>query len=303
VTVAADGGRDLLEAVRGRAEWRPWLAVLEAVTEATGDRAWRVAVPESPLTTETRAPLLSGATLTPDARLVRRWCRRLLETAAEAGGPAAALARTARAGDEALAELLESGLEQDGARLSALAVRLGVEPEALAAVGSVAAVPLLRACTERWRERVPAAWEHGYCPICGAWPTLAEARGLDRARRLRCGRCAADWPFAWLRCAYCGCDDHERVGSLVVVGSEGAEARHQRMSLETCGNCRGYLKSITTLGATPADEVALLDLATVDLDVAVLGQGYRRPAGAGARLGARVRPRAGGLLSGWRAAG
>ena len=188
------------EAARSHAEWRPWLVVIEAVAEATGDRTWRLAVPEAPATTDPDAPLLTGAVLAPDVRLVRRWCRRLLETAAQAGGAAAALASAGRADDGALAELLDSALAQDAARVSALAVRLGVEPEALGAVAGVVAVPLLRACAERWRDRVPSAWRHGYCPLCGAWPALAEARGLERARRLRCGRCAGDWSFAGLRC-------------------------------------------------------------------------------------------------------
>jgi FdhE protein len=299
-------GSALAEAARSHPEWRPWLAVVEAVAEAAGDRAWRLAVPEAPAAGDGLAPLLTGAVLTPDVRLVRRWSRHLLETAAKAGGAAAALASAARADDGALGELLESALAQDSPRVSALAVRLGVEPEALAAVAGVAAVPLLRACAERWRERLPAAWSHGYCPLCGAWPALAEARGLERTRRLRCGRCAADWSFAWLRCVYCGEDDHERLGSLVVSPPRFARTAKivpnpiARTIVETCSSCRRYLKTSTTLAPTPADELALLDLATVELDVVVLEQGYRRPEGPGVALGACVRPRASGRLGGWR---
>jgi len=291
MSVATGRRASLADGARGRAEWQPWLAVLDAVAESSGDRAWRLAVPEAPA--DGAAPLLAGATLTPDARLVRRWARRLLETAAAAGGAAAALAGAARADDAALAELLDGGLAQDAARVSALAIRLGVEPEALGAVAVVAPTPLLRASAERWRDRLAAPWGHGYCPLCGAWPALAEARGLERARRLRCGRCAADWPIAWLRCAYCGVDDHRRLGSLVAE-------RLSQVTIDTCGACRGYLKTLTTLGPTPADELGLLDLATVELDIAALEQGYRRPAGLGAALGARVRPRASGLRGGWR---
>jgi FdhE protein len=296
VTLATAPGRTLAGIARSHAEWRPWLAVLEVVAEAAGDRGWRLAVPAVPEPPDDARPLLSGATLTPDARLARRWLRRLLETAAEAGGPAAALAGAARADDDVHAELLESGLAQDSARISGLAMRLGVEPQALAAVAVVAPVPLLRACAERWRDRLSNGWSHGYCPLCGAWPALAEARGLERARRLRCGRCAADWAFGWLRCVYCGMDDHARLGSLV---SE-VEAARRASSVDTCLACRGYLKTMTTLGPTPADDLPLLDLTTVELDVAALEQGYLRPDGPGAALRARVQPRAAGLLGGWR---
>lgn len=292
MSVAAARRPSLADAARSRVEWRPWLAVLEAVADAAGDRAWRLAVPELPVPPDADAPRLSGATLTPDTRLVRRWARRLLETAAAAGGAAAALTGAARADDVAFAELLDGGLAQDTARISALAVHLGVEPEALAAVALVAPAPLLRACAERWREQQPAAWRHGYCPLCGAWPAMAEARGLERARRLRCGRCAADWAIAWLRCVYCGMDDHTQLGGLV-------SGERTQVTVDTCGACRGYLKTVSTLGPTPADEIGLLDLATVELDVAALEQGYRRPTGLGAPLAARVRPRAHGLLGGW----
>jgi FdhE protein len=292
VSLATARRPSLADAARSRAEWRPWLAVLDSVAEAAGDRAWRLAVPEAPAPPDADAPLLRAATLTPDARLVRRWARRLLETAAAAGGAAAALAAAGRADDAALAELLDSGLAQDAGRISALAIRLGVEPEALAAVAALAPAPLLRACAERWRDRLPAAWPHGYCPLCGAWPSLAEARGLERARRLRCGRCAADWGIEWLRCVYCGMDDHTQLGGLV-------SGERAQVTVDTCGACRGYLKTVNTLGATPADEIGLLDLATVELDVAALEQGYRRPAGPGAPLDAHVRPRPRGLLGGW----
>ena len=293
----------LTEVARARADWRPWLAVLETVAEAAGDRAWRIAVPDAPAV-ESGAPLLVGAAFSLDARLVRRWGRRLVATAAEAGGAAASLDRLARADADTLGELLEAALGQDTARLGELAVRTGVGGDALGAVASVMAVPLLRACAERWRERMPAAWDHGYCPICAAWPVVAEARGLERARRLRCGRCAADWPTAWLRCPYCGLDDHTRLGSLVV--REEAEARRgvatrdvvRRTTVETCEACRGYLKTVTTLGPTAADELALVDLATVELDVRAIEAGYARPAGPGVAVHARVQLR-GGVLAGW----
>jgi hypothetical protein len=30
---------------------------------------------------------------------------------------------------------------------------------------------------------VSPVWKPGYCPICGGWPTLAEACGLERSRQ------------------------------------------------------------------------------------------------------------------------
>ncbi|MGH7278186.1 MAG: formate dehydrogenase accessory protein FdhE, partial [Candidatus Rokuibacteriota bacterium] len=114
-------------------------------------------------------------------------------------------------------------------------------------------------------------WSQGYCPVCGGWPTLAEARGLERSRQLRCGPCGGDWRTTWLRCPYCGNDDHHRLGSLVPDG--GGETR----KVETCEGCRGYIKTLATLTPRAGAGVMLEDLATVDLDVAALEQGYERP--------------------------
>src|SRR5438552_1345771 len=64
-------------------------------------------------------------------------------------------------------------------------------------------VELLRACGRQLQTHIPSGWSRGYCPVCGAWPVLAELRGLERTRCLRCGRCGVDWQRPWLACVYC----------------------------------------------------------------------------------------------------
>jgi FdhE protein len=130
---------------------------------------------------------------------------------------------------------------------------------------------MLQACRKAWTPLVSAAWAEGYCPICGGWPTLAEARGLDGLRRLRCGRCGGDWRTEWLRCPFCGERDHEHLGSLVPEGSE-------RRTVDVCERCRHYVKAVTSLAPIRPEDVVLLDLATLVLDVVALDRGYVRPA-------------------------
>jgi FdhE protein len=288
----------LAEIARGRAEWRPWLALLDVTQEATGDPGWTAAVPPEPGTRADRAPLLAGTTLAVDPRLLRRWLERLIRTAA--AGTAAPLAAAARADTDRLVALLEAGLVEDAARVAAIAAALGADAGALGAVAGVAPMPVLRACAARWADRVPPGWSGGACPVCGAWAVFAEVRGLEQARRLRCVRCAADWATSWLRCPFCDADDHEALGSLVLTLSpeEDGPLRLARVAtgVDTCAACRGYLKTVTTLAPTPADDLGLLDLTTVELDAAALARGYARPAGPGAALDAHVvvreRPRA-----------
>lgn len=282
MTLAPAGGPALADLARSRAEWRPWLLVLEAVGDATRDPGWAEAVPAATSAPDERTPLLAGVTVTVPVRRLRRWLADLLERAAAGGGPAASLAGIAGADTDRLAALFEAGLDQDTARVAALAESLGADHDALQAVAAVAPVPFLHACAGRWSPRVSPTWGAGYCPVCGAWPLLAEARGLERTRRLRCTRCAADWGAEWLRCPYCGTREHERLGALV------PEAAPETRRVETCDACRGYLKTITTLAPIPAADLGLLDLTTVELDVAAVTAGYARPARPACELGVRL---------------
>jgi FdhE protein len=295
---------DLAGRVRERAEWHAWVRVLDAVNAEARAGAWRAIVPEPPGAAPDHWPLLMGVTFTVGGQMLRRWFRRLLRTAAGAGGPAGTLAAIGGASTEDLASFLEAGLARDAARVAALATALGVDAGALGAVAAVAPVPLLRACAERWSVRLLPTWRHGWCPVCGAWPILAEARGLERARRLRCGRCAADWWAAWLWCVYCGADDHARLGSLVLTEEtsdpSGSGLARVATSIDTCAVCGSYVKTVTTLTPTPADDLALLDLATLELDVAALERGYGRPPAAGAVVDSRVVTPPGRLGGWWR---
>jgi FdhE protein len=263
--------------------WRPWLVVLKEVLRAGADGGWDRAVPAAPEPRSDAAPLLAGATLAVERDAATRWLRRLFGAAADAGGDAAAtLGGAARSpGLDPLA-VLEAALEQDGARLDAMATTVGAAAPAFRAVADLAAIPLAQACGRRWAVAVDPGWTRGHCPVCGGWPTLAEARGVERTRRFRCARCGGDWATAWLRCAYCDNGDHERLGAL--VPERGGETRR----VEVCHLCRGYLKTLATLRASDAAGLLLDDLATVDLDVAAVAQGYARPARAACVLGVRV---------------
>lgn len=247
---------------------RPWQLLLEAVERETGAPPWSRAVPAPGPGGDDR-PLLDGVTIRLEGHALRRWTERLLDTAAGNGGPAATLAGAAARVD--LRALLHAALSGDGERVRALAEQAGSDHEALAAVAPLLPVPLLRACAAAWAARVPPDWGRGHCPVCGAWPTLAEARGLERARQLRCGPCGADWQMQWLTCPYCHTSDHDRL--RVLVPTTGGETR----KVEACGACGGYVKTFTTLTARAPAAVMLEDLTSVELDVVALERGYHRP--------------------------
>lgn len=113
-----------------------------------------------------------------------------------------------------------------------------------------------------------SAWQRGYCPMCGSWPLLAEFRGLEQTRLLRCGWCAAEWKVPRLFCPFCENRDHHSLGYLIVEG-DGSKYR-----INTCDSCRSYLKMVTTLGPLTGPQLLAADVVTIHLDIAALEKGY-----------------------------
>jgi FdhE protein len=283
---------------------------------AAAESAWAEMVPDlPPERLRDGRPLLHGATVAVDAE---RLGRLLVELEAAAGhpageGPGGEAGRPTGGADGALTRslsrrergrgggrlvqvqvgpslaLLEATIAQASERIGELAEEAGVDADRLATLGHALALPLLQAVGRRAEPRLEGSgWEAGYCPVCAAWPTLAELRGLERERWLRCGRCGAGWRFRQLGCPYCGENDHRRLGYLAP-----RDDRESRRA-EHCDSCHGYVKALTVLGPIRAGDLAAEDLATVELDLAAVERGYGRPAAPGFPLALRVAARPAG---------
>ncbi len=263
-----------------RPEWRTWLRLLRAAAGAI-DSEWFSAGNAAELLppTETGAPLLHAHEFSVAADRVNDLVTQLLAITSTGGNGSPPIERLASG--ESLG-LLEAALRSEEESVVALADRLQVSPGILRAVSEFLVLPLLHSAASALADKQPRHWPYGYCPVCGTRPTLAELRGLDRARLLRCGRCGAAWEMAWLRCVHCGERDHNRLGSLV------PEERAETHKVETCESCGGYLKVLTTLEASSHLDLLLRDLDTVDLDLVALDRGYARPSGPGFALEVRV---------------
>jgi len=260
---------------RDNPESEAWLGLLDAALgESENSATWDAAVPtaaERPI----KAPVLSHAQITLDGRAARRWVRRLLQ-----------LTPTVNWRRIDGLELLEAAVCHDDARIDALAATAGeakvADAHALRVVGQMAALPLLQACGRRLASELPATWWEGYCPLCGAWPVVAEYTGLERKRQLRCGRCGTGWAIPLLRCVFCDETQHDNLGYLT------PEAGEQTRKIEVCHTCKGYLKGVTTVRPLAPWAILLDDLTTVPLDVAALERGYRRPERPGYALEAHI---------------
>lgn len=254
---------------RTRPEWSPWIAVVEESLRDTNDGRWDRIVPEAD--TARRPPLLDGASIVVDEGAARDLLTRLIRTATSIGTPKMSSLEPALRRDIDVAGLFAASVCQDRDRVSEVAAACGVDDEALQAVVALLAIPFLQACNRRWKSPLTESFSQGYCPMCGSWPVLAEMRGIERNRYLRCGRCGSEWLSQILHCAYCGTTDHEHLASLVPEKADSGGA------IEACRQCHTYLKVFTRLQGSPPAEVLLQDLATVDFDVAALEKGFSRP--------------------------
>jgi FdhE protein len=155
--------------------------------------------------------------------------------------------------------------------VTSMAQGLQLDPGLVWTLAQNALKPALRA----WgRQLAPLAegipWQKGSCFICGSAATLAELQENNQVKHLRCGQCGADWLFRRLQCVYCGNEDHHTLSYLY------AENQRERMRVEVCDKCKGYLKVITAFAPTPPELLPVEDLATLHLDYIAQGRGYAR---------------------------
>jgi FdhE protein len=266
-------------------EWRPWLAVLAELGGALDAPDWRAFVP-CPAVQDERTPLLAGARLDVEPQALARLWDTLTRAAAHGGAPGFSGLRGVSFPAGRVMAFFSAALEGDERALERAAGDAQIPAEPLRALAGLLPIPFLHACARAWDSEVSAGWRQGYCPVCGAWPALAEICGVERSRFLRCGRCGSAWQALHLSCPYCGTLDHNDLASLVT------EDGGSKSSIEACRRCHGYVKSFARLRCTAPRQVMLDDLASVELDLAAAERGYRRPLGAGHALRITVSPRA-----------
>jgi formate dehydrogenase formation protein len=227
-----------------------------------------------------RAVEKSGERLPPDAPALYALADAGDEPRGESGASAglrAAAARQIRLTLEQnnleLSTLLPRVAAGDSGYVTTLAQSLKLDPALLWTLAQSAFKPALR----DWaKELMPLAreseWHRGYCFICGAGATLGELQGNDQIKHLRCSQCGSDWVFRRIQCMYCGNDDHTTLGYFY------ADAQREKLRVEVCDRCHGYLKVIAAFDPTPSELLPVEDLATLHLDYIAQEQGYARVA-------------------------
>ncbi|MDF3053714.1 MAG: formate dehydrogenase accessory protein, partial [Geminicoccaceae bacterium] len=197
-----DTASRLAELERQRPEWQSWFSLLDLVRNAFDDAGWHAPLGEQDASDgyagSGDAPLLNGRTLKVNAGVAQRLVRQIASSAAAGNLANTASLRGYHPSPADAVALIEAAVRQESRELAAAADGAVVERGSLMSLAHLAALPLLQSCGRLLADQVPRYWPHGCCPICAAWPILAERRGLDRSRQLRCGRCGVEWEVQWL---------------------------------------------------------------------------------------------------------
>jgi FdhE protein len=110
----------------------------------------------------------------------------------------------------------------------------------------------------------------GLCPACGSPPVSSSVVGWPKAHNLRfctCSLCAAMWNVVRVKCVFCG--------STGGIGYHSIEGRLETVKAETCDHCRQYLKILYQVKDHALDPLSD-DVATLDLDMVLAAEGWRR---------------------------
>ncbi len=173
--------------------------------------------------------------------------------------------------------LLAASLKRDQDAIRTGAQHRGLAPDLLWLVAELAVTPfaylLQRALFASSGSESPLlaaldSWSHGYCPLCGSWPALAEVAATHRI--LRCSFCALAWELRSYACVYC-----KEEGEAFVTAAPDVERKDRR--IEICKSCGSYLKTVDVPELSPFPFLAIADLETIDLDMAAMEHGYKRP--------------------------
>lgn len=99
------------------------------------------------------------------------------------------------------------------------------------------------------------------CPVCGSHPVASLIRADGRTQGLRylhCALCGSQWHVVRATCSQCG--------NTKNIGYAGLEGNRRVVQAETCPECCGFLKIISTELDACADPIAD-DIATLTLDL------------------------------------
>ena len=113
--------------------------------------------------------------------------------------------------------------------------------------------------------------ERATCPVCGKFADFATLDDKKHGRRyLVCLHCDITWPYKRMGCSYCGNDDYDKLGYILVDDLEGYKIYH-------CEECKSYLKTFDRRAdvARLSDNNLIENVETLFLDLLAVEKGYK----------------------------
>lgn len=111
------------------------------------------------------------------------------------------------------------------------------------------------------------AWEKGYCPICGDFPSIALIEEEGGKRFLHCSSCGYDWRYTRVICPYCEFEGQQGMDYYYV------ENKTQESAF-ICDQCKKYLVTLYRAGHLLARDMDVSSIALVHLDMILQEKGY-----------------------------
>lgn len=146
----------------------------------------------------------------------------------------------------------------------ALAVRRDVIDFLLRA----AAKPVLEKRRRAINEHLEASgWDRGYCPSCGAFPSIAVIHEKIPQRWLHCSQCGHDWQFSRVVCPCCSHEGQQEMPYFFVEGKEQETAF-------VCESCKRYLITMNHLSDIEKHDPDVLAMGMTHLDLLMQQKGF-----------------------------
>lgn len=110
-------------------------------------------------------------------------------------------------------------------------------------------------------------WKKGYCPVCGAFPTIALIEEKITRRWLHCSRCGHEWLFSRVVCPFCENQAQQGMNFFYV------ESRAQESAF-TCEKCNRYLITLNRVSDLHDHDLDVSAIGLAHLDVIMQGKGF-----------------------------
>jgi FdhE protein len=159
--------------------------------------------------------------------------------------------------------------ERNGQLLIAVwAETLTVRREVIDFLLAAVAKPVLekrRRAIDEWLQA--SGWDKGYCPCCGAFPSIAVIHEKIPQRWLHCSQCGQDWRFNRVVCPSCSHEGQQEMPYFFVEGREQETAF-------ICTQCKRYLITMNHISDMEKHDPDVLAMGMTHLDLLMQQKGF-----------------------------